>query len=154
MTQRRRRRGGDPEEETRRRRRRRKRDNTKILQPQHRGWGKIFANLELDKKHPKIQQKSIWGGSWVLFGKGLGPSWASFGCFWPPLGRFLNVQNRTSFKHWPKMGSKRASGWILGRFGRILGRFWEDLGILKWDPCAASLRPAERHILSNLLINL
>ena len=90
--------------------------------------GKIYANLKLDKKRPKIQSKSIWGGSWVLFGRGLGPSWASFGCFWPPLGRFLNVQSRASFKHWPKMGSKRASGWILGRFGRIWGRFLGGFG--------------------------
>ena len=80
------------------------------------------------QKRPKIQQKSILGGSWAVLGRGLGPSWASFGCFWPPLGRFLNVQNRTSFKHWPKMGSKRASGWILGRFGKVLGGFGEDLG--------------------------
>ena len=66
--------------------------------------------LELDKKRRKIQQKSILRGSWAVFGKGLGPSWAFFGCFWPSLGRFLSVQNRASFNHWLKMGSKRASG--------------------------------------------
>ena len=80
------------------------------------------------QKRPKTQQKSILGGSWAVLGRGLGPSWASFGCFWPPLGRLLDVQNRASFKHWPIMGSKRASGWILGRFGRVLERFWKNLG--------------------------
>ena len=84
--------------------------------------------MKLDKKRPKIQSKSIWGGSWALFGRGLGSSWASFGCFWPPRGRFLNVQNRTSFKHLPKMGSRRASGWILARFAKVLGGFGEGLG--------------------------
>ena len=79
-------------------------------------------------KASKIQSKSIWGGSWALFGRGLGSSWASFGCFWPPLGRFLNVQNRTSFKHLPKMGSRRASGWILARFAKVLGGFGEVCG--------------------------
>ena len=83
--------------------------------------------MKLDKKRPKIQSKSIWGGSWALFGRGLGSSWASFGCFWPPRGRFLNVQNRTSFKHLPKMGSRRASGWILARFAKVLGGFGEGL---------------------------
>ena len=90
--------------------------------------GKIYANLKLDKKRPKIQSKSIWGGSWALFGRDLGSSWASFGCFWLSLGRFLNVQNRTSFKHWPKIGSKRASGWILARFGGVWGGFVEKFG--------------------------
>ena len=79
------------------------------------------------KKHPKIQQKSILEGSWSPFGKDLGPSSASLGCFLPPLGCFLDVQNRASFEHWPKMGSKRASGWILARFGKVLGGFGEGL---------------------------
>ena len=89
---------------------------------------KINAKLELEKKRPKIQQKSILGRSWAVFGKGLGPSWAFFGCFWPSLGRFLGVQNRVFFKHWSKIGSKRPSGSIWGRFWTILGGFGEDLG--------------------------
>ena len=54
---------------------------------------KINASLELEKKRPKIQQKLILGGSWTPFGRGLGWSWASFGCFWPSLGRFLAIKN-------------------------------------------------------------
>ena len=66
----------------------------------------------------------------------MGRSWASSGRSWPALGRFLDVQNRAFFQHWPKMGSKRPAGSILGRFwegfGRILGGFGRVLeGI--WD---------------------
>ena len=89
---------------------------------------KINANLELEKKRPKIQQKSILGGSGAPFGRGLGWSWASFGCFWPSLGRFLAIQNWASFRHWPKMGSKRASGGIWDPSGDGFGRIWRGFG--------------------------
>ena len=89
---------------------------------------KTDANFELEKKHPKIAQKSVLGGSWASFGKGLGRAWPSSGRSWPLLGRFLDVQSRAFFKHGPKMGSKRPSGSILDRFGEDLGRIWEGLG--------------------------
>ena len=69
----------------------------------------------------KSVQKSVLGGSWASFGKGLGRAWPSSGRSWPLLGRFLDVQSRAFFKHGPKMGSKRPSGSILGGFGAILG---------------------------------
>ena len=103
---------------------------------------KIDANFDLEKKRPKIAQKSVLGGSWASFGKGLGRSWASSGRSWPPLGRFLDVQSRAFFKHGPKMGSKRPSGSILNRFwegfgrtlarfGTVLGRIWEDFWLFE-----------------------
>ena len=70
----------------------------------------------------------VLGGSWASFGKGLGRSWASSGRSWPPLGRFLDVQNPTFFKHGSKMGSKRPSGSILGGFGEGFGRILEGFG--------------------------
>ena len=70
------------------------------------------------------------GGSWAPFGQGLGRSWPSSGRSWPLLGRFLDVQNRAFFKHWPKLGSKRPSGSILGRFGEDLGGFCACLGTI------------------------
>ena len=89
---------------------------------------KINANLELEKNNQKLPENFDLGGSWASFGKGLGRSWASSGRSWPPLGRFLAIQNHAFFKHWPKMGSKRPSGSILGRFWEDLGRIWEGFG--------------------------
>ena len=79
------------------------------------------------KKRPHIAQKSVLGGSWASFGRGLGRSWVFLGA----LGRLLVVfrRSKSSFflKHGPKIRSKRPSGSILGRygegFGRILGGF-------------------------------
>ena len=100
--------------------------------------GKIAANLRLEKKHPKIQQKSFLGGSWDAFGRILRLSWASFGCFWPPLDRFWAIQDQASFRHWRKMGSKRASGGIWGPSGEgfeaDLGGFGGDLFPHLWMP--------------------
>ena len=50
---------------------------------------------------------------------------------WPPpviRGDFWAVQNRAFFKHWPKMGSKGASGSILGGICEDFGRIWEGFG--------------------------
>ena len=88
--------------------------------------GKIGRSAAALQKDGAITHKDP-GLDFHRFGRDLGSSWESFGCFWLSLGRFLNVQNRTSFKHWPKMGSKRASGWILARFGKVLGGFGEGL---------------------------
>ena len=77
------------------------------------------------------------GGSLASFGRGLGRSWASSGRSWPPLGRFLDVQSQPFFKHGPKIGSKRPSGSIFGRFekgfGRILGGFGRVWGEIRED---------------------
>ena len=66
-----------------------------------------------------------WGGSWDAFGRILRLSWASFGCFWPPLDRFWAIQDQACFRHWRTMGFKRASGGIWGPSGE---GFEEDLG--------------------------
>ena len=61
----------------------------------------------------------------------LGRSWASFWRPWTPFGCFLDVQNPIFFRHWPKMGFKKASESILGRLERIVEDFWstwEGLG--------------------------
>ena len=58
----------------------------------------------------------------------LGRSWASSWRSWTPLGCFLDVQNPIFFRHWPKIGSKRASESILGRFGKGLGRIFGAFG--------------------------
>ena len=92
------------------------------------------------------------GRSWAPFGRGLGRSGASLGHSGAPLDHFLGIQYRAFVQHWSKMGSKRASGSILGRFGegfgRILGRFgnvmdsiWEKFGAtwaVCWAPRGAS----------------
>ena len=82
----------------------------------------------MEKKGFKIALKMDLGRSWAPFGRGLGRSWASSGRSWPPLGRFVDVQNRAFFKHGPKMGSKRPLGSILGRFFMDLGTVWEGFG--------------------------
>ena len=51
----------------------------------------------------------------------LGRSWASSWRSWTALGCFLDVQKPIFFRQWPKMGFKRASESILGRFGKGLG---------------------------------
>ena len=68
------------------------------------------------------------GGSWAPFGRGLGRSGASFGGSLATFGRFLGVRNVTFFKHWPKMGSKGASGFILKGICEDFGRIWEGFG--------------------------
>ena len=40
--------------------------------------------------------------------------------------RFLGVLNQPFLQHRSKIGSKRPFGWILVRFWRVLGGFWED----------------------------
>ena len=68
------------------------------------------------------------GGSWAVFGTGLGGSGAHFGHFWVVFDGFFGVLNRACFKHGSKMGSKKAFGWFWEGSGRILGGFWEGLG--------------------------
>ena len=68
------------------------------------------------------------GGSWALFGNGLGRSGPSFGHFWMLFGHFLEVLNPLFFKHRTRMGSRRPFGSILGRFWKVLGRFGKDFG--------------------------
>ena len=63
---------------------------------------------------------SIW--------KALERSWASSGRSWALLGRFLPAQKKAFFQHWPKMGSKGASGSILGGICEDFGRIWEGFG--------------------------
>ena len=80
---------------------------------------------------------SIWKGFGAVFGL-LGvlfaASWLIFerskSSFFPAL-----VQNGLQEGFWMDFGS------LWEDFGRV----WEDLRIRKWDPRAASLRPAERH---------
>ena len=62
----------------------------------------------------------------------LGRSWASSWHSWTPLGCFLDVQNPIFFRHWPKIGSKRASESILGRFGKGLGKIFGAFGMVWW----------------------
>ena len=69
----------------------------------------------------------VLGASWPPFGRGLGQSGASLGLSCALLGRFLGVRNQASLMEWSKMGSKRPSGSILGRFWKDLGGFGEDL---------------------------
>ena len=68
------------------------------------------------------------GGSWALFGKGLGRFGPSFGHLWAPFDRFFGVLNRAFFKHGSKMGSKRPSETIWGGFWKVLEGFWVDFG--------------------------
>ena len=97
----------------------------------------------------KFQQKyQFWDG----FGKGFGRVWEGLEGIkirWKKdvkirgrgaqlsiaaLGRNLyrgglyNVQIQAFLQHWSKMGSKKPSGSILGRFWDGFGRFWEHFG--------------------------
>ena len=90
--------------------------------------------LELEKTSPKFHQNSDLGGSWALFGEGLGRSWASFGHFWALLGRFFGVLKSTFFKHvpaWAQDGLQEASGIDFGPifhgFGDGLGGVWKGI---------------------------
>ena len=58
----------------------------------------------------------------------MGGIWDGLGPLLGALGRFFGVRNQPFFKHWSKMGSKRASGAIWGRFWRVLGGFREGFG--------------------------
>ena len=102
-------------------------------------------------KAKKSLKKSILGGSWPPFVRGLGRAGASLGRSWALLGRFLGLQNQALLKDSSQMGSKRPSGSILapfgGDFGRVLEGFrpnfewvWEKIEeesgrILKNWPC-------------------
>ena len=79
--------------------------------------------MGLEKTSRKLTQKLNLGRSWPLLGTGLGRSWNSSGRFWLPLGLFLEVQNLAFLQHWPKMGSKRPSGSILGSLDEDLDDF-------------------------------
>ena len=68
------------------------------------------------------------GGSWAPFGKGLGRSGASFGRSWALFGSFFGLLNTSSIMILPKMGSKEASGSILGGICKDFGRIWEGFG--------------------------
>ena len=84
---------------------------------------KSHAKFEVKKKRPKSKQTSDLGGSWALFGKGLGGSGASIGRCETTFARLFGVLkfNGAFLKHGSKMNSKTP-------FGSILGRSWEDLG--------------------------
>ena len=138
----------------------------------HKTTKKTMQIDDQKKTIPKIAQKSDLGGSWALFGKGLGSSGPSWGYFWAHFDCLLDVPNHIFLKHWSKMGSKRPFGWLLDRFWEGLGRIWMRLGRI-WafkikafashghflntlgvpccltlrykNPRAASLRLAERH---------
>ena len=63
---------------------------------------------------------SIWEGlgrPWASCGR----SWGLFGRSWGALGPLLGVLG-------VRMSSKTPLGWILGRFGLVLGWFWASLG--------------------------
>ena len=47
---------------------------------------------------------------------------------WALLGRFVGVGHRAFIKHWPKMGSKKPSGSILGGCLKDLGKFGGGFG--------------------------
>ena len=68
------------------------------------------------------------GGSWALFGRGLGRSGESLGRSWVLLGQSLELQNEAFLKHWSKICSKKPLGSILGRFWKALGRVLEGRG--------------------------
>ena len=64
------------------------------------------------------------GGSWALFGRGLGGSGASVAHCQATFARLFGVLNGVFFKHGSKMDSKTS-------FGSILGGSWEDLGWIR-----------------------
>ena len=64
-------------------------------------------------------------------------------------GRLLDVQIPFLFRHWPKMGFKRASESILGRFGKGLGRIfgahgrvWGRFSFIFWLPLGRFVQEA------------
>ena len=83
---------------------------------------KIDAIFRCEKKGSKFTQKVALGGSWAPFGKGLGRSGASFGRSWALFGSFFGFLNTSSIMILPKMGSKEASGSILGGISKDFGR--------------------------------
>ena len=87
-----------------------------------------MQNFNARNKHYKGGPKLDLGRSWALFGEGFGTVWASLWLFWGLLGRILGVLNQAFFKHGPKIGSRMPSGWILGGFSMVLGKFWEGFG--------------------------
>ena len=77
----------------------------------------------------------------------MGRSGASLGRSWALLGRFFGVQNQALLKDSSKMGSKRPSGSIWGRFWEDLGGSWEDLGQILggfWEKLGKNLEEYER----------
>ena len=89
---------------------------------------KINEIRGLEKTSRKFTQKLYLRRSWALLGTGLGRSWNSSGRFWLPLGRFFGHSKSSFFQHWPKMGSKRPSGSILGSLDGDLddfGKTWK-----------------------------
>ena len=67
------------------------------------------------------------GRSWAPFGKGLGRCWASWECSWELLGRSWGALEMLLALLEAKISSKKPFGWILGRFGKVGGRFGEAL---------------------------
>ena len=92
-------------------------------------WFKNRVFFKSIKKRIKIGLGSLLGSIWEGFGRVLGPSWAPLGASWallgaswPPLGRLLDVS----------LASLGSLGRFLGDFwgsGRVLGGFWEGLGM-------------------------
>ena len=100
----------------------------KIQQKIRKNRHKIDAIFRCEKKGSKFTQKVDLGGSWAPFGKGLGRSGASFGRSWALFGSFFGLLNTSSIMILPKMGSKGASGSILGGICKDFGRIWEGFG--------------------------
>ena len=80
-------------------------------------------------------EKRLQNGSKYEFGTVLGSIWEGFGTvwalFWVLLGAFCPFfwsSKLNLFQAWVQDELKRPFGWILGRFGKILGRFWERFG--------------------------
>ena len=80
------------------------------------------------QKRPKIQQKSILGGSWAVLGQGLGPSWMLLAASWPLLGRSKSSFFQTLAHNGLQEGFWMDFGSLCGHFGKVLGGFWEGLG--------------------------
>ena len=68
------------------------------------------------------------GRSWAPFGRGLGRSWASCGRSWGLFGRSWGALGPLLGVLGVRMSSKTPLGWMLGRFGLVLGWFWASLG--------------------------
>ena len=65
------------------------------------------------------------GASWILFWKGLGRSWALFGCSWALLGRLLGVLRHLLAISWVSWILPRRFWSLWEGFGRDFARVWE-----------------------------
>ena len=85
----------------------------------------------MGKKRSQNGSKCGFGRVLGSIWEGLGRSGPSFGHFWMLVGRFFCVLNSTFFKHgspWAQDGLQEASGIILSRFWKGLGKVLEGFG--------------------------